>query len=45
MRLMKEEIFGQLRDALFFFEIEKARALAEKVVELGIDPARHWRRG
>jgi len=38
MRLMKEEIFSQLRDALFFFEIEKARELAEKVVELGIDP-------
>lgn len=38
MRLMKEEIFSQLRDALFFFEIEKAKVLAEKVVELGIDP-------
>ena len=35
---MKEEIFSQLRDALFFFEVEKARELAEKVVELGIDP-------
>lgn len=38
MRLMKEEIFSQLREALFFFEIEKARELAVKVVELGIDP-------
>lgn len=38
MGLMKEEIFSQLRDALFFFEVEKARELAEKVVELGIDP-------
>ena len=35
---MKEEIFKQLRDAVFFFEVDKAKELAEKVVELGIDP-------
>jgi trimethylamine corrinoid protein len=35
---MKEEIFKELREALFFFEVEKAVALAEKVVEQGIDP-------
>jgi corrinoid protein of di/trimethylamine methyltransferase len=38
MGFMKEEIFNQLRDAVFFFEVEKAKELAEKVVELGIDP-------
>lgn len=38
MGFMKEEIFEQLRDAVFFFEVDKARELAEKVVELGIDP-------
>jgi len=35
---MKEEIFKELKEALFFFEVEKAVALAEKVVEQGIDP-------
>jgi trimethylamine corrinoid protein len=35
---MKEEIFKELKEALFFFEVKKAVALAEKVVEQGIDP-------
>lgn len=35
---MKEEIFSQLRDALLYYEVEKAVELTEKVVELGIDP-------
>ena len=38
MGFMKEDIFNQLREAVFFFEVEKARELAEKVVEQGIDP-------
>jgi len=38
MGFMKEEIFKELKEALFFFEVEKAVALAEKVVEQGIDP-------
>ena len=36
--LLKEEIFNQLRDAVFFFDEEKAKKLAEKVLESGLDP-------
>jgi corrinoid protein of di/trimethylamine methyltransferase len=35
---VKEEIINQLRDAVFFFEEEKAKNLAEKIVTMGIDP-------
>ena len=35
---MKEEIFNQLKEAVIFFEVDKARELAEKIVKLGIDP-------
>ena len=38
MGFMKEEIFNQLKEAVFFFEVDKARELAEKIVKLGIDP-------
>jgi trimethylamine corrinoid protein len=42
---MKEEIFNQLREAVFFFEVDKARELAEKIVELGIDPVEALEKG
>lgn len=45
MRLMKEEIFNQLKEAVFFFEVDKARELAEKIVELGIDPVEALEKG
>lgn len=35
---MKQDIFIQLKEAVFFYEVEKARELAEEVVRLGIDP-------
>ncbi|MCW4051187.1 MAG: corrinoid protein [Candidatus Bathyarchaeota archaeon] len=35
---MSEEIFSELRDAVLFFDDEKARALAVKALEMGIDP-------
>jgi trimethylamine corrinoid protein len=35
---MKEEILKELKEALFSFQVEKAVALAEKIVEQGIDP-------
>lgn len=38
MKHMKEEIFSQLRDAVLFFEDDTVKSLAEKVVEMGIDP-------
>ena len=42
---MKEEIFNQLREAVFFFEVDKARELAEKIVEQGIDPVEALEKG
>ena len=42
---MKEEIFNQLKEAVFFFEIDKAKELAEKIVEQGIDPVEALERG
>jgi trimethylamine corrinoid protein len=42
---MKEEIFNQLKEAVFFFEIDKAKELAEKIVQLGIDPVEALERG
>jgi corrinoid protein of di/trimethylamine methyltransferase len=38
MMFMKQDIFIQLKEAVFFYEVEKARELAEEVVRLGIDP-------
>jgi methanogenic corrinoid protein MtbC1 len=34
---VKEKIVIQLRGAFFFFQDEKAKRLAEKIVEMGID--------
>ena len=45
MGFMKEEIFNQLKEAVFFFEVDKARELAEKIVEQGIDPVEALERG
>jgi corrinoid protein of di/trimethylamine methyltransferase len=38
MVFMKQEIFTKLREAVFFYDVDKARELAEKVIELGINP-------
>ena len=42
---MKEEIFNQLKEAVFFFEVDKARELAEKIIEQGIDPVEALEKG
>jgi len=42
---MKEEIFNQLKEAVFFFEVDKAKELAEKIVQQGIDPVEALERG
>ena len=42
---MKEEIFNQLKEAVFFFEIEKAQELAEKIIQQGIDPVEALEKG
>jgi trimethylamine corrinoid protein len=45
LNIMSDQILNDLRDAVYFFDDEKARILSKKAIEMGIDPAKALEKG